>query len=225
MSSQPSKKLKRHPFRGASSTKTDNGEGASASRSKYITEQVNVTQVLFTSDSMENNLFPAITNPPHVQSTSSTESNSAVEIATPICGSATEKSSEPDISTSLEEEKSLSAFISNWIKKKRQDLLFKDTDFSVQDGRVKCNKCSTTSKPRTWSIALDDAGHWKISNFSKHVTETHKIGLRSSHRTLDDFVTVIEDDENNPSKKKKLQQTQSNSSDNNASGEEQDQDF
>ena len=63
ISSQPSKKLQRHPFQSASSSKSDNGEGASASRSKYITKQVNF---LFACDSMENNLFTAIINPPQV---------------------------------------------------------------------------------------------------------------------------------------------------------------
>ena len=56
---------------------------------------------------------------------------------------------------------------STWLQKKSKDLLFKETDFSIKDERVKCEICSTPPKPRKRSITLNDVGHWKILKLTK----------------------------------------------------------
>ena len=79
-----------------------------------------------------------------------------------------------NLSGNQKEEKALKEQILNWIKSKSGGkVVFASNDFIVRQNRVQCLKCTTPSKIKIMSLHAAD-GKWKISNFTRHLTECHQ---------------------------------------------------
>jgi hypothetical protein len=70
-------------------------------------------------------------------------------------------------------------------KKKNVQYCAKDFEVDEETNKVLYLKCTTKSKKRELSVTFAQSG-WKISNFSRHVSDVHG---KASDKQMDKFVT------------------------------------